>query len=295
MRITEGTFASGFLSTVNRSRERIVKLQTQLASGKLIQKPSDDPQAADTILRLKESKNLRIQFQSNALEGEGMTDSTSSTLGQFGDLLMNLKEIVVKATGSGNNEDLTTYGGMVDQLLSEAVDVANTKFNGKFVLGGTQTQSQPYTLAADRSAVSKNPAGIDGVIQYQVGESSFIQANIGGEQALNGTDIFDLIVRVRDSMNNGTFTSVSVLDDVDKAVSHVLNSSSQAGSLANHFSAVQSNLEEQESQLDQYLSLTQDTDIAEATMNLKHEETMLDAALTTGGSIIPKSLLDFLR
>jgi flagellin-like hook-associated protein FlgL len=143
--------------------------------------------------------------------------------------------------------------------------------------------------------VSKNPAGIDGVIQYQVGESSFIQANIGGEQALNGTDIFDLIVRVRDSMNNGTFTSVSVLDDVDKAVSHVLNSSSQAGSLANHFSAVQSNLEEQESQLDQYLSLTQDTDIAEATMNLKHEETMLDAALTTGGSIIPKSLLDFLR
>ncbi len=295
MRVTEGTIASGYLFTVNQTRERIVKLQTQLATGKILQKPSDDPETADTVLRLKESQNARTQFQSNALEGQGMTDATASTLGQFADILINLKNVVVKAGGSANSEDLKTYAESVDQILTESVDLANTKFNGKYLLGGTETLVPPYTLAADKASVAKNPNGIDGIIKYQVAEGSYIQANLNGEDALQGTQIFNLMIQVRDALNTGTFTSPAFIDSVEQATQHVLNASSTAASYAEHFDAVHSNLEEQKNQLEQYLSITQDTDVAEATMKLKHEEVMLDAALNTGGRIIPKSLLDFLR
>ncbi len=295
MRITEGTIASGYLSTVNRTRERIVRLQNQLATGKLIQSASDDPQAADTILRLTESKKLREQYKNNAIEGQGIAETTATTLGQIGDVLMNLKDIVVRAGGSASTEDLTTFGESVNQLLTEMVDLSNTKFNGKYLLGGTQTQEQPYTLTANGSAVIKNPKGIDGVIKFQVGDDHAIQVNVNGEQALNGTQIFDLLVQVRDALNNGTFSSTAFVDSIEQASAHILNSTSTAASYGENFLLIGDNLEIQGNKLSEYISLYQDTDVAEATMKFKSEETMLSAALNVGGQILPKSLLDYLR
>lgn len=295
MRVTEGSIAQNYLYTVGKTRERMVKLQTQLASGVKVTKSSDDPQAADAILRLTESKNLREQYRNNALEGQGFADTTSVTLGQFADMLISIKDIVVKASSAQSASDMATYGSRVDQFLSEAVDIANTKFNGKYIFGGTQTMDAPYTLAPDRSVVTANPNGIDGAIEYQVGDNITNQINISGQQGLQGTQIFDLMIQLRDSLNNGTFQSPAFLPQVESAINHVLNQASYAASFSEHFQALSENLEEQENQLTQYLSLIQDTDVAEATMKLKHEEVMLNAALNTGGRIIPKSLLDFLR
>ncbi len=295
MRITEGTFASGYLSTVNKTRERIVRLQNQLATGKLIQTASDDPQAADMILRLTESKKLKEQYKNNAIEGQGIADTTATALGQISDVLLNIKDIVIRAGGAASPEDQKTYGESVNQLLTEMVDLANTKFNGKYILGGTQTQEQPYTLAPNNAAVIKNPKGIDGIIKFQVGDNHSNQVNVSGEQALNGTQIFDLLIQVRDSLNNGTFDSTTTVDNVESAISHVLNSSSTAASYGENFLLVGDNLDVQENKLSEYISLYQDTDVAESIMKLKNEETMLDAALNTGGRIMPKSLMDYMR
>jgi len=295
MRVTEGTFASGYLATVNRTRERIVRLQNQLATGKLIQSASDDPQAADTILRLTESKKLREQYKNNAIEGQGIAETTATTLGQISDVLLNMKEVIIRAGGSASQEDQKTYGESVNQLLTEMVDLANTKFNGKYILGGTQTQEQPYILTPGNAAVVKNPKGIDGVIKFQVGDDHANQVNIGGEQALKGTQIFDLIIQVRDALNNGTFSATAFVDNIEQAASDVLNASSTAASYGENFSMVGDNLEVQGNKLSEYISLYQDTDVAEAILKLKNEETMLDAALNTGGRIIPKSLLNYLQ
>jgi flagellar hook-associated protein 3 FlgL len=295
MRITEGTFTSGYLSTVNKTRERIVRLQSQLATGKLIQTASEDPAAADTILRLTESKKLREQYKNNAVEGQGIAETTSTTLGQISDVLLNIKDVVIRAGGSASTDDLKTYGESVNQLLTEMVDLANTKFNGKYILGGTQTQVPPYTIAADKSAVTKNPKGIDGVIKFQVGDDHSNQVNVSGEQALNGTQIFELIIQVRDSLNNGTFSSAAFVGGIEQATSHVLDSSSTAASYGENFMLVGDNLEVQENKLSEYISLYQDTDVAEAILQLKNQEVMLDAALNTGGRIIPKSLMDYMK
>lgn len=295
MRVTEGSISSTYLFSVGKTRERMMLLQAQLAGGKKVTKASDDPQATDTILRLKESKKTKEQYQNNAIEGQGIAEITSTTLGQFADLLINVKVLVVKASHSADAADLVTYGEQVDQLLTEAVDVANTKFNGKYILGGTQTLVQPYTLAADKSSVTKNPNGIDGIIKFQVGDGIDTQVNVTGESALQGTQIFDLLISLRDSLKNGTFTSTAFLNNVDQSVSYVLDAVSLAASYAEHFENISQNIDEQVNQLLQYLSFTQDTDVAEAVMKLKHEEVMLDAALNTGARIIPKSLLDYLR
>ena len=53
MRVTESSIASNFLYNIGETNQRITQEQTELATGKSVNTVSDNPQAANTILRLK--------------------------------------------------------------------------------------------------------------------------------------------------------------------------------------------------------------------------------------------------
>lgn len=295
MRVTEGSIAANFLFNVNKNRERITQLQTELASGKRVLKASDDPQAVDSILRLSSMLGRIDQFQKNNADGQSMMEMTSAMLDSFANVLLELKELVTRVSNGTQTVVLGTYADRVDALLSEAVNIANTKFNGKYLFGGTRTLEPPFVIAADRSAVTANPNGITGTIEYPVGEGLMQTVNIDGQEAFMGTQIFDLMIQLRDDLRSGQFPAPAQIDSVSTVLDHVLGKGGKAGSILQSLRAVEVQLAEQRAQLTGLLSIQQDTDVAESIMKLKREEIMLDAALNTGARIIPKSLLDFLR
>ncbi|MDH3252677.1 MAG: flagellar hook-associated protein FlgL [Ignavibacteria bacterium] len=286
MRVTEGTIASNFLFNVNKSRERIVQLQSQLATGRRVLRPSDDPQAADTILRLNGSILRNEQFEKNATNGIALVETTESALDNFSNHLLEIKEMLVRMKGTAEPDSLKAFAEQLDLILSDLVDIANTKFDGKYIFGGTRTLTQPYTLASDRSAVTENPNGVTGSIEFQVGEGIRQVVNIDGLEAFGGTQIFDAVIAMRDVLRAGTLPTAAQADQIDTFLGSMNNTGAKAG---------QARLFDQRVELMGLLSIHQDTDIAESTLRLKHEEIMLDAALNTGARIIPKSLMDFLR
>ncbi len=295
MRVTESTIASNFLFNVNRTRERIVQLQSQLASGKRVLKASDDPEAADTILRLNASIARNEQFDKNVSHGISLVEASEGALNDVSDRLLEVKELLVRVKGANDADSLKAYGEQLDLILSDLVDLANTKFDDKYVFGGTRTTQPPFTLAADRSAVTENPNGITGAIQFQVAEGIKQTINLDGQEAFGGTQIFDAIIALRDELNSGTLPTDAEVNQIDAFQTSVSINVAKAGSMYTNLAAVQTRLYDQRVNLMSLLSVHQDTDIASATLNLKHEEIMLDAALNTGAQIIPKSLLDFLR
>ncbi len=295
MRVTESTIATNFLFNVNKSRERIVQLQSQLATGKRVLRPSDDPQAADIILRLNGSIARNEQFEKNVTNGLALVETTESALDQFSNHLLEIKELLVRIKGTAEPDSLKTYAEQLDLILSDLVDIANTKFDGKYIFGGTRTLTPPYALAADRSAVTENPNGVTGSIEFQVAEGIKQVVNINGQEAFGGTQIFDAIIALRDDLRGGTLPSGAQADQIDTFVDSITNVGSKAGSMYTNLAAVQARLYDQRIELMGLLSIHQDTDIAESTLRLKHEEIMLDAALNTGARILPKSLLDFLQ
>jgi flagellar hook-associated protein 3 FlgL len=295
MRITENIVSYNYLDNVNQTREKIVELQAQTASGKRVSKPSDDPRATDAILRLRAALSLNEQYSKNAEDGKGMADATSQALDSLTQVFLTLKDDVTKATNGANTVALSTFAEEVDQLLSQTMDIANTKFNGKFLFGGTQTIDAPFTLSADRETVTKNPNGIDGVISYPVSDTLTQQVNIPGEEAFQGTGLFDLMIQIRDTLKSGLAPTAAQNDAVSQGYDHLLLETSKAGAFVSSLDTITSTLEAQKLQLTQFLSNEQDADLAESVMKLKQQETMLDAALNTGAQILPKSLLDFLK
>lgn len=295
MRVTERGMAFSFLADVNRNRGKILTLQSQLASGRRVMKASDDPQAAELILRLRETIARNEQCERNVSDAMGMVEATASALDKFGDIMLELKDLVTRASNGSLTDSFPVLGARVDQMLREAVNTANSRFNGKFLFGGTQTLDQPFTLAADGSAVTLNPDGITGTITVPVGEGITQIINIDGQEAFQGTGVFDLMIQVRDTLLAGNPPASGQVDAVSLAVASVAGVGGKTGSMMQTLSTLESRLGDEQVLLQALLSMHQDTDVAEATMQLKHHELMLEAALNTGARVLPKSLLDFLR
>ena len=62
MRIADNTAYLGFLRDLQRTQEQMLDAQTQVTSGKKVNKPSDDPAAAADIVRLSGEKAADTQF-----------------------------------------------------------------------------------------------------------------------------------------------------------------------------------------------------------------------------------------
>jgi flagellar hook-associated protein 3 FlgL len=295
MRITENIVSYNYLENVNQTREKIVDLQAQMASGKRVRKPSDDPRASDAIIRLTQALASNEQYSRNVEDGRGMADVTSTTLDGAAELFLTFKEVVVKASNGSADESFNIYAQQVDQLLSQMLSIANTRFNGKHIFGGTQTLEVPFTLSLDRQTVTKNPNGVGGTISYPVSDVLSQKVNISGEEAFQGTAIFDLMIQVRNTLLGKTPPTKTEVDAVNAGFDHLLQTTSTAGSYVQGLDALTEHLDQQKTKLMEFLSAEQDSDLAESVMKLKQQETMLEAAINTGARILPKTLLDFLR
>jgi flagellar hook-associated protein 3 FlgL len=294
MRVTEHVVANNYIFSVNRTREQIVKLQTELATGKRVLKASDDPQAADVILRLNGLLKRNEQFLGNVTEAQSIMETSSSALDEFASTLIDIKQTVTEAVNGTRESSYPVMADHIDELLTQVVNIANTRYNGRYVFGGTNTLDMPFTLAADRSAVTSNPDGIGGSIEFDVGEGISQLVNIDGQSAFLGTQIFDRIIQIRDALRVGTAPSAADVDFITSMIDTVSSAAGKAGSILQNLDTLSSQLNDQNTQLQSLLSVRQDTDVAEATLNLKQAELMLQAALNTGAQILPKTLLDYL-
>ena len=294
MRVTQGSLTSDLLSSINRSKERILQMQAQLSSMKRVLKPSDDPQAAQVIVRLNGMLDRNAQYQKNVTEGQAAMQTTSSALERFSDLFVQAQQVITSAMNSADPGSLSAFADQIDQLLSQALDTANTQFNGRYMFGGTQTIEPPFRISADRSTVTANPNGIGGAIQYPVGEGISAGVNIDGQEAFNGTAPFTLLIQIRDALRSGVVPTQAQLSAANDVISHTTSEAGKAGTMLQNLTLNRDQLSDQHTQLETLLSMQQDVDVAGLVLNLKNEQNSLDAALGVGAKILPKSLVDFL-
>jgi flagellar hook-associated protein 3 FlgL len=295
MRIPDNSFIFSYMNNLNKNRERIINLQTQLATGKRVLKSSDDPQATDSILRLERAIDRNEQYQRNISDGNTMMAVTDSALNAISNYIIEVKEVMTAAGNPTRSEELSVYAQRVDALISEIHSIATMKFNGKYIFGGTNTLHQPYSVNEDRTAVTLHPAGVGGTIEYPISDGIKQTVNINGEDAFRGTELFDILFHLRERLNAGEYPNEDDIKNVSAIHDTVLAQSSRVGLIMQSLENIELQLIEQQVHLRALLSIEQDVDVAESIMKLKNEELMLQASLQTGARVLPMTLLDFLR
>ncbi len=156
---------SGVKSMLDQ-QSRLNQTQLQLASGKRILTPADDPIGAARALDLREESRKYGQYQDNITVARSRLSMEEATLSGMTDILQRVRELAVRANNSATlkAEDKASIAREVRQALGELVGLANSKnANGEYLFSGSNSHTQPYP---------DSPTAAEGYYKYQGNDST---------------------------------------------------------------------------------------------------------------------------
>ncbi|MEX2482285.1 MAG: flagellar hook-associated protein FlgL [Gammaproteobacteria bacterium] len=195
MRVTTNQLYVQSLNRIFELQRNSVELQEQIASGRRVNQPGDDPVAAATVLQLEERLQAIAQFDRNGVIAEQRLNQVDDVFGGVSNVLQRTRELLIQgrseALGAG---DRRAVAAEIREQLDVLIDLGNTRnASGEYIFAGAAVTTRPFTRDAD-GQVSYN--GDQTVRRIQVSESRPV------EESFSGHDAF---VAVRNG--NGTFTT----------------------------------------------------------------------------------------
>lgn len=195
MRISTQTFYQRSTNSILDRQAKTSQLNVHLSESKRVIHASDDPVAAASIQRLKQSVSVNTQYLKNIEVADASNALEENTLGQVVNLLQRTRELMV-STGDGiyNLDNYETVATELEQIKEELVGLGNSKDgNSEYIFSGYDVDNKPFQVDAFGAV---KYIGDQGVRQLQVGS--------GVEAAINDNG-FDLFMNL--SSGNGSFVS----------------------------------------------------------------------------------------
>ena len=269
---------------------------TQMATGKSILLPSDDPIAATRITQLNRQQSALDQYQTNIDSASaGMSQQESILDGVNNDLLAIRDDLLEAANGTNTAESLSSLGQDIQSMTEAMVSALNYQDeDGHYVFGGTVNDQPPIV------AVDEDGDGVTDSYTYQ-GNDDHRQTTVS-----NGVEV-DTNVAVSDFFGDSldvlnTLTSLSkelqdpsvdpadpqVQSDIQNAIdtvdvaSDALNASiATIGETQNTMSMLSSAQTDITTSNDQLISQLGDLDYGPASITFTGLEMAMEATLKT--------------
>jgi flagellar hook-associated protein 3 FlgL len=138
--------SDNFLADMRTNMNNLQTIQKQMATQKEINEASDDPTKAVRIMALTENINANVQYNTNINEATNFLDTTDTALGQVGDVLKRVNDLLIQSGNGGYTEQ--ERSAIKDELnvkVGELSQILNTNFDGRYVFGGTKVDVKPMT------------------------------------------------------------------------------------------------------------------------------------------------------
>lgn len=298
VRVTQNMLNSNMLRNLHNSMRNMDRLQDQLASGKKIAKPSDDPVVAARGMFYRSSLMENDQYKRNVDEAQSWLDMTDSTMDEVGNVLKRIKELLIySGDGAVSPDDLKTMGSEVQELKNHLGSLANQQINGKYIFAGTDTNKAPYDANANGGKgdfVSTNSSLID----LEVSQNVFVTSNINAQKVFNYPDnannLFKKLDGIITELSNGR-NATQFQTAIDQQYDKLLAERASLGASVNRVELIAERLNSQGVNINELMAANEDADMAKVMTNLKTQESVHSAALGSGARIIQPTLLDFLR
>jgi flagellar hook-associated protein 3 FlgL len=290
---------SGTNAMLDRFNE-VARTQQELATGKRILKPSDDPVGITQILPLREIISLNGQYNKNSNSAEARLMLEDTTLDSFTNTLSRISELAVQAVNDTlSATDRNAIAAEVTQNLATLMGLANTKDgNGEYIFAGNNTNTLPFT---ESPAGTFNYTGDSGQRNLQIGATRQIPVGDDGNSVFmniaysgGGTQsIFETIDTFINDLQSNTPSS-TVITDLQTAMDNMFTVRAQVGSRLNAIDTTRNLNEELVLQSQKTISEVEDLDIAEAISRLNLQMVGLQASQQTFNRVQNLSLFNYL-
>lgn len=293
MRITNKSMMTNYLSNLNKSLKRMSDSQNQLASGKNIQRPSDDPFGTIKAMNLDTSLKQNEQYKKNIEDSLDFLNVTDASLGTMTDALQRIRELTVYGiNGTMSNNDMQNVAKEIDQNISQLVEAGNTFFAGKYIFSGQNTDQIPFELSGSKIM---NLSNDDGKLSREISKSVTVDINTTGNDIMNGGGLSTTLDDLSNAMSSGDKTALKdMLLKIDVEIDNMLSQRAMAGAKYNRLDAAKQKNETETVNLTEIFSRTVDVDFAQKLMDYSMMNSAYQASLQTGAKILQPSLLNYL-
>lgn len=298
IRVTLGMLNNQFVQNLNSNLLRTAKLQNELATGKILNAPSDDPVGITFSMRYRNEIAGNEQYQENLQTAVSFLQNVDASLNQATSLIQRARELTVQALNDTNDKSSRSAIALeIDQLLDEFVNVANTSFNGKYIFSGQTVDIKPYDKLVEEP---RNTLTDPAEIQFEVAAGVLMPVNLTGNSVFgNPTDtdnVFGILEDLAKAMREEKQPVMDgLLKQIDTRMDKILGARAIVGSRENRLEFIDTRLTDIELNLTKLQSDVEDANMAELITQMKANESVYQASLATGAKIIQQTLIDFLR
>lgn len=150
MRVTRSMMMNNMAYWVSKQKELLNDISTVVASGKVINKPSDDPSATAEILEDRVTIAASEQYEENISSAETWVEVSNTTLDTVYSLLEEAEELFV-SQASGDSDSSVDYVDELQQIYDQILSYANSMYGSDYLYSGNQSAVCPFSNTVDVS------------------------------------------------------------------------------------------------------------------------------------------------
>ena len=299
MRIsTTQLFMQGVDAMLDKQRQ-ISETELQVATGKRILRPSDDPSAAVRVLDLSEAQQRLAQYQRNADAAIARLDQEESALLSIENLLQRVRELAVQgANDTLSVDDRQAIATEVREHMQSFLELANSRdASGEYLFAGYQSLTEPMT---HNGTGTFSYTGDTGQRTLKIGDTREVAIGdpgtlfMGFAAAEGGTtDVGKVLYDLASNLEAGN-ADTNAITDIDTAFGRLLETRAKIGARLNAIDDQKAANDAFDLATAQVKSTLEDLDYAEAISRFNQQLAALQASQQAFVRIQDLSLFNFI-
>ncbi|MBC2736820.1 MAG: flagellar hook-associated protein FlgL [Desulfobacteraceae bacterium] len=289
MRVTNSMMTATVKRNLFRQAEQLAKKQETMASGKRINRPSDDPLGYGKVLDYRKTLTQLGQYDRNIQNAKNRTEFIETTLEGVEELMVDAKNWAVNqfASESMDREAAITS---VQNIREQMLQMSNSKMGNVYVFAGFQTLTPPF--ASDGTYNGDN-----GYYSVMTADNMEMQLEADGSRIFQGAeDVFDAL----DQLIVGLQTDdVALIHDqigrFEQAQDQVQMVRAESGARYQQLQLVEQQTAKLKLTFEEMMDSTEKANIEETVIDFNNQELAYELALNAAAKIIQPTLMDFLR
>lgn len=294
-RVTQRMMTADSLDALQQSLARSAKVQEQLSTGRILNRPSDNPTDATAAMRLREAIADNEQYVRNAEDGMGWLGQVDSTLQQMANQTRKARELGLTgandgAMGPASRDALAVE---IEQIREGLLAAANTKYLDRPIFGGITAGEKAYN--DDGSFAGEAGEVIRKVAPGVTVRVDTLGTDIFGAAGTTDNIFAELATLAADVRAGNTAAVRSGIDALAGRMEAITAALSDVGSRMNRVESAHVAATGATQDLKTNVSSIENTDLAKAAVDLQLQEVAYQASLAATARVLQPSLLDFLR
>lgn len=309
MRISTNTLYGTGTARITELQSAMQRTQQQIATGRKVLAPSDDPIAASQVLNLEQGQAMNAQFATNRMNANNALSQQEAVLGGVGDLVQDIKTLLVQAgNGSLDDQQRGYLAVELDGKFDAMMALANSKDSmGNYLFSGYQVGQQAYQKTTGGASFQ----GDSGQRTLQVDTSRRVTTSVSGQQLFENIDtgsatqnIFATLRQLSDALKTPTTTAAAQTalsntsqgagQSLNTLLDRVLAARAAVGAQQKEIEALEAAGSARDVYFSQAKSALQDVDYTQAISEFSQQQTTLEAAMKSFKAVSQLSLFSLI-